>query len=699
MSKSQDTRESLCGNCKHFVAGGLCELVKGQIKAKDTCDLHTYGNPQPIDTEVEPKYNKLDVNYKPGFMVEITTGDVAQKAIQMEHELLARGIPEQEVHRAVIAYFSEPEPPDAQSWPGPVTGVDLAGRVNNVIVPDTGEPTTNFAGLPNDVQPYPTPNQSPYGIGSSSQPYQSFLTPDPNNVGSLSNVYDVLNPPYPYKSESESANWLGTANKINSEPSMHNEHGFNVAKAIPEWRYNIEDSQMYPINIPDIIIPPSGTNPLAETDNSKQLQAGIEIELEHTSDRNLAKQIALDHLKEDSNYYTKLLTHVEPQKKYLLEKIAEAKNEDKKKKLRDLLLKWAILLGGALGINKILDGLEPDESLEIFAEYQYHGHDNDDECVPYSGKRFNLLETHNRPVIPSENLGYTTTHVNCKCTWKIIPDYKGAGNSLTRKEESDIHSIENHINQAAKDGTLHKVKKDGKLDKKTTKKNPLKEICNCTNVTLPPLKLELPKIPLSKKILQESIENLRSQFDWLTEEYISKARELAYDSGGVLYLVRAAGETITDHRGEGEPYRRKLSADELNSMTRTAIGKSMDINHQPELEVNSTILDAEFDKYRKEIQMLVIVRDNTINDAIDDGKITAVSINGGMPRSESIEQCDHDCTSDDCELCLVPKGVVLGEADGIGMTFVVTDPRGLYWDGNFVPSAEPGIKFTRIEIL
>jgi len=124
MSKNQDTRTSLCGNCKHFVAGGLCELVKGQIKAKDTCDLHAYGNPQPIDAEVEPKYNKLEVNYKPGFMVETvsttTTGDVAQKAIQMEHELLSRGIPEEEVHRAVIEYFSQREPPYAMPWPGPV---------------------------------------------------------------------------------------------------------------------------------------------------------------------------------------------------------------------------------------------------------------------------------------------------------------------------------------------------------------------------------------------------------------------------------------------------------------------------------------------------------------------------------------------------------------------------------------------------
>ncbi len=652
MSKSQDTRESLCGNCKHFVAGGLCELVKGQIKAKDTCDLHAYGSPQPIDTEVEPKYNKLEVNYKPGFMVEtvstITTGDVAQKAIQMEHDLLSRGIPKEEVDRAVIEYFSQREPPFAQSWPGPVTGTDIAGRVNNVKVVATREPTTNFDGLPEDVQPYPTPNKSSYGIGSSSQPYQSFFSPDPNSVGSLSNVYDVLNPPYPYESASASANWLGTASDLNSEPSMHGEYGFNVAKAIPEWRYNIEDSQVYPPKIPDIIIPPSGTNPLAEA----------------------------------------------------------KKEKDNTKKLRDLLLKWALLLGGAAGIGVIIknymdsgvDDKLPEKALEIFAEYQYHGHDSDDDCTPYNGKRFNLLETHNRPVIPSENLGYTTTHPNCKCTWKIVPDYEGAGNSLTRKEESEIHGIESHIDNASKDGTLHTVKKDGTLSDKTRKTNPMKEICACNTIQLPPIRLNLPKSQLSKKTLQESIANLRTEFDWLTDDYVTKARELAADSGGKLYLVRAAGESITDHRSEGEPYRRKLSTDELNSMTRTAIGKNMDINHQPEYETDATILDAEFDKYRKEIQMLVIERDPQINNAIEDKKITAVSINGGMPRSESIEPCDHNCT-DSCELCVVPKGVVLGEIDGIGMTWVVTDPRGLYWNGHFVSSAEPGIKFTKIETL
>jgi len=641
MSRNLTSNTALCGNCKHFVAGGLCELVKGQIKAKDTCDLFARGSPKPMDTEVDPKYHKAEVNYKPGFMVETLSGDVAQKAMQMEHELLSRGISQNEVKRAVIEYFSQREPPYAMPWPGPVTGVDLAGRVNNVIVPDTGTPLTDFTGLPADTQPYPTPNVSPYGIGSN--PYPANPTPDPNSIGNLSNTYNVLNLPYPY----ESVNWTGTASDVNSEPSMHNEHGFNVAKAIPEWRYPIEQSQMYPLRVPDVIIPPSG-------------------------------------------------------------QFNETRKEDKKKKLHKLLAKWALLLGGAIGIDLIIKNYldsETDKPLEVFAEYQYHGHVSDDECAHFSGKTFNLLETHARPVIPSENMGYTTTHPNCVCTWKVLPNYSGAGNSLTRKEESDIHSIESHITKAAKDGTLHTVKKDGGLTKKTTKKNPMKELCDCMNVTIPPVQLDLPnrekvtRPKLQRKSLQEAISNLRSEFEWLTDDYISKAKELVDEAGGQLYLIRAAAESVTDHRSEGEPYRRKLSAEELNSMTRTIIGKSMDINHQPEFETDATILDAEFDKNRKEIQTLVIERDPQINDAINDGKITAVSINGGMPRSESVEKCNHDCAGNDCELCVVPHGVVLGESDGIGMTWVITDPSGLYWNGHFVPSAEPGIKITRIETL
>jgi hypothetical protein len=40
----------------------------------------------------------------------------------------------------------------------------------------------------------------------------------------------------------------------------------------------------------------------------KALRQGIKVELEHTDDRTLATEIAMDHLVEDPNYYTKLAT-------------------------------------------------------------------------------------------------------------------------------------------------------------------------------------------------------------------------------------------------------------------------------------------------------------------------------------------------------------------------------------------------------
>ena len=450
MSKNPDTKQ-VCGNCMHFVAGGKCEIVKGIIKANDTCDLFDNGNPKPLDTDIAPTYSKDQVNYKHA-KTETVPGDIAAQAIQMEHELLQRGVSEEEAHRAVVAYFSQQEPPNAMPWPGPVTGLDLAGGIDPFRVPDSGTPLTDFAGLPSDVQPFPT---------ASYNPYPNNPTPDSNSLGSLSNTYDFVNPPNP----TLDMNWAATASQFDSQPSMHGEYGFNVQKAIPEWRYPIEQSQSQPLEIPNITIPPSGTQELT-------------------------------------------------------------------------------------------------------------------------------------------------------CIRKI----------------------------------------------------------------------------------SEAISSLRAEFAWLGEDYIKKAKELSQDAKGTLYLVRAAGETITDHTGEGEPYRRKLSADELNSMTRTAIGKKMDVNHQPEYETDATILDADFDKNRKEIQMLILERDPQINRAIKDKKITAVSINGGMPRAEEIEPCDHNCTSN-CELCVVPKGVVLGEIDDIAMTYVVTDPNGLYWNGHFIPKAEPGIKFTKIEPL
>ena len=40
--------------------------------------------------------------------------------------------------------------------------------------------------------------------------------------------------------------------------------------------------------------------------DSKQLRIGTNVEMEHTKDRQIAKEIAKDHLSEDPNYYEKI---------------------------------------------------------------------------------------------------------------------------------------------------------------------------------------------------------------------------------------------------------------------------------------------------------------------------------------------------------------------------------------------------------
>lgn len=38
----------------------------------------------------------------------------------------------------------------------------------------------------------------------------------------------------------------------------------------------------------------------------EQLKIGTKVEMEHTNDRKIARNIAIDHLEEDPSYYTKL---------------------------------------------------------------------------------------------------------------------------------------------------------------------------------------------------------------------------------------------------------------------------------------------------------------------------------------------------------------------------------------------------------
>lgn len=192
--------------------------------------------------------------------------------------------------------------------------------------------------------------------------------------------------------------------------------------------------------------------------------------------------------------------------------------------------------------------------------------------------------------------------------------------------------------------------------------------------------------------IRETISEIRHEFDWLSDDFITKAQNnIASQHGGRLMLIRASAEAITDHRGEGEPYLRKLTGRELLGMARTATGKGSDINHNPAWQTEGVTLDSEYNDGLGQIQLLHYERDPVIVDAIEKGIIDAVSINGGPPRKVEIE-CDGQCF-------VVPKGVILGESDGIGFTYVVTHPNGLMWNGNHIPKAKPGVKNTAIQLL
>jgi hypothetical protein len=43
----------------------------------------------------------------------------------------------------------------------------------------------------------------------------------------------------------------------------------------------------------------------------QELAMGISVEMEHTDSREMAREIAMDHLYEDPNYYTKLKKYIE----------------------------------------------------------------------------------------------------------------------------------------------------------------------------------------------------------------------------------------------------------------------------------------------------------------------------------------------------------------------------------------------------
>ncbi len=305
------------------------------------------------------------------------------------------------------------------------------------------------------------------------------------------------------------------------------------------------------------------------------------------------------------------------------------------------------------------------------ARFMYLEKNNCKICKPFDQKVFDLNDVKHIPIPPSLGLGYTTTHPNCLCQFKELKTSKKKISTLNKTQQKEQTKIIRDIGRQAKKGKLHTVHQDGHMSKRTRKTNPVYETIR----------------------IREAVTGIKKDFQWLTESYITRLKAVSKKEGGKWLIIRASEETITDHRSEGEPYRRKLSGMELFATTRTSIGKDMDINHYGrDYATGGKIVDAEYDPELGQSQMIVLERDPEILDAIKNGIIDAVSINGGAPRESNIE-----CGGEEC--FVVPKGVVLGEDDGIALTYVVTHPNGMYWKGKHIPNAEPGVKTTKIEIL
>lgn len=102
--------------------------------------------------------------------------------------------------------------------------------------------------------------------------------------------------------------------------------------------------------------------------DSKALQAGVKVEMEHTDDPNKAKEIAMDHLTEDPKYYEKLKTIEKGYSPDLTGKdtlFFEEHPEEKKKIFRDKLAKKQ-------GVPK---GVDPDKHERCVKDVKKQGKD------------------------------------------------------------------------------------------------------------------------------------------------------------------------------------------------------------------------------------------------------------------------------------------------------------------------------------
>lgn len=322
--------------------------------------------------------------------------------------------------------------------------------------------------------------------------------------------------------------------------------------------------------------------------------------------------------------------------------------------------------------------------LKKFLKYKYNPDPENPDCKickPLDGSVWDN-DDKRRPILPSEKLGEDlfNTHPHCRCTWEEVPD-------IVEAEDEDIF----------------KPTKRGKpLGKQASES--ASERARITNKYFRRLAFDPVKGDYTWKMqsgMSETIHRLseaeipglqKEAFEWITSDALKQL--YSPQEGGRFILVIAAGPGVTDHRSEGEKFRRLITPDLVKKMTYTGIGKALDINHEvPKKDPDSGIIfDSEFNPRTQKMEMIIWESDAEILDAIRKGIITAVSINAGKPRTTDVK-----CTETEC--FLVPNGAVLGEGSGIGLTWVVTDPKGFKYNGGWIPPTRPGFGITKIYIL
>jgi hypothetical protein len=168
--------------------------------------------------------------------------------------------------------------------------------------------------------------------------------------------------------------WYTLNHIVDSGKPSHEEGGgnyYHVDGHEPISQHDIEDIDMsgqQDLNKREDKIPGGLADKKKPSDfDSEKLKAGIKIEMEHTSDRNIAEEIAMDHLTEDSEYYNKLK---EIEKYDRVEVTADGKREltygkedlNKEPNLKKRWNKLKKALDSSAAILDLSDATDADES-------------------------------------------------------------------------------------------------------------------------------------------------------------------------------------------------------------------------------------------------------------------------------------------------------------------------------------------------